>query len=79
MDIKSEIKRSREALGLTRNALSVRLGLDNTYIRKVEAGEIDPALATLRKLGRFFRAQGQPFSDQLEQLLGLATALEPTG
>ena len=73
MDIKSQIQTRREALKLSKHALSLRLGLSNDYIGKVEAGAWDPSLSTLRQLAEFFRSEGQPFSEELEALLGLPT------
>lgn len=79
MDIKSEIKRCRELTGKTRRALSLELKFDQTYIRKVERGEIDPTLSSLRLIARHFREAGCPFCEPLEELLGVDRILEPTG
>lgn len=74
MDIKGQIQTRREALGLSKHGLSLKLGLSNDYIGKVEAGAWDPSLSTLRQLAEFFRAQGQPFSAEVEALLGLSAS-----
>lgn len=74
MDIKSEIRRCRLAMGMPATRLSVCLGLDPTYIGKIEAGKADPRLGTLRHMGAYFRDHGHPFCRPLEQLLGLRKA-----
>lgn len=52
--ISKNIKKYREKAGLTREALSLLLGLDNSYISKLEKGKINIGIDTITKLANIF-------------------------
>jgi predicted transcriptional regulator len=50
----SHLRQTRIELGLTQNDLAVRAGVSQPLIARIEAGDVDPRLSTLRKiLGAF--------------------------
>ena len=44
------IEQARTAKGLSRPQLATKLGLDRTYLWRIETGETDPSLTTLRAI-----------------------------
>jgi putative transcription factor len=46
------IRRARENLGLSREALAAMLGVKETVLRRIEAGQLQPDLALAKKLER---------------------------
>jgi putative transcription factor len=44
------IKRARENLGLTRETLAAMLGIKETVLRRIEAGQLQPDISLARKL-----------------------------
>lgn len=52
MDFGKEVRRRREALGLTLEQLAERAGLTPNYIGGVEAGRRDPSLSTILSLAK---------------------------
>ncbi|WP_456474137.1 CBS domain-containing protein [Candidatus Pyrohabitans sp.] len=45
-----DLKRFRKRLGLTQTQLAERAGVSQSLIARIEAGDIDPRLSTLRKI-----------------------------
>ncbi len=45
-----ELKRCRKRLGLTQTELARKAGVSQSLIARIEAGDIDPRLSTLRKI-----------------------------
>jgi transcriptional regulator with XRE-family HTH domain len=70
MDIRTEIRRCRQAAGMTMAELADAADLSEVFIRKIETGRKDPTLRTLRTLARIFREKSAPFQEPLEQMLG---------
>lgn len=48
-------RESRKAYGLSQRALAEILGVDFTYISKIENGQLKPGMPTVRKFGQFLR------------------------
>jgi transcriptional regulator with XRE-family HTH domain len=48
--IASTVRRLRRRAGLTQEELSERAGIGRATLARVEAGSVDPAASTLRKL-----------------------------
>jgi putative transcription factor len=46
------IRRARENLGLSREALAAMLGVKETVLRRIEAGQLQPDLALAKRLER---------------------------
>jgi len=46
------IRRARENLGLSREALAAMLGIKETVLRRIETGQLQPDLALARKIER---------------------------
>lgn len=59
------LKESRQARGLDQAQLAARSGTSQTYISRVERGEVSPALKTLTRL---FNAMGQQLALATEPL-----------
>ncbi len=71
MEFGQEVRRRREAAGLTLEALAERAGLTPNYIGGIEMGKRDPSLSTVLSLAR---GLGVPPAD----LLGGLKELSPT-
>jgi len=56
MDFGKEVRRRREALGLTIEQLAERAGLTPNYVGTVEMGKRDPSLSTVLALAKGLRA-----------------------
>jgi transcriptional regulator with XRE-family HTH domain len=57
------LRRLRKAAGLTLAAVARKTGFSLGYIQRLEAGQHDPPVSTLRKLAR---ALGVPVTELLE-------------
>jgi transcriptional regulator with XRE-family HTH domain len=55
MDFGKEVRRRREALGLTLEELAERAGLTPNYVGTVETGKRDPSLSTVLALAKGLR------------------------
>lgn len=51
-----DLKKMRNELGLTQNDLASRAGVSQPLIARIEAGDVDPRLSTLRKIFNAFDA-----------------------
>jgi transcriptional regulator with XRE-family HTH domain len=71
-----EVRRRREAAGLTLEALAERSGLTPNYIGGIEMGKRDPSLSTLLSLARGLRA---PPADLLGGLAEMSPAAIEAG
>ena len=49
-----DLKKMRHELGLTQNNLASRAGVSQPLIARIEAGDVDPRLSTLRKIFNAF-------------------------
>ena len=56
-----EIRQARKKLGITQTELARRAGVSQAYIAKIESGQADPKLSTLRMISQAL--QGPPSSD----------------
>jgi transcriptional regulator with XRE-family HTH domain len=57
----------RRAAGLSQKKLAARAGFDETTIAKWERGDHRPTPESLRRIGRYFEANGQGFPDLAEE------------
>lgn len=48
-------REARMVLGLSQRALAEKLGVDYTYISKIENGQLKPGMPTVRKFGKLLR------------------------
>ena len=71
MEFGQEVRRRREAAGLTLEALAERAGLTPNYIGGIEMGKRDPSLSTVLSLARGLRIPPG-------ELLGGLNELSPT-
>ncbi len=71
MEFGQEVRRRREAAGLTLEALAERAGLTPNYIGGIEMGKRDPSLSTVLSLARGLRISPG-------DLLGGLNELSPT-
>lgn len=46
---------ARMTLGLSQRALAEKLGVDFTYISKIENGQLKPGMPTVRKFGKLLK------------------------
>ena len=51
------LRRLRKAAGLTFEALARKAGLSLGYVQRLEAGQHDPPVSTLRKLAKALRVK----------------------
>jgi transcriptional regulator with XRE-family HTH domain len=58
------LKEARHKAGLTQAALAVAAGLTQQYVAKIEAGQINPTLATMAAVARVL---GTEIGDMLRQ------------
>lgn len=72
MDFGREVRRRREALGLTLEQLAERAGLTPNYVGSVEHGRRDPSLSTVAALAKGLRVPAA-------ELLGGVQELGPVG
>ncbi len=88
MDFGSQVLAWRQKLGLTQEELAAKTGLARLSISKIERGEVDPVLSTIRKLAVAFGVTigtliekkvlfAQLTRQQLDKLAG--AALQPSG
>ena len=68
MDFGTEVRRRREALGLTLEALAEAAQLTPNYIGTIENGKRDPSLSTVLSLARGLRIIPAEFFGGLEEL-----------
>ena len=68
MDFGKEVRRRREALGLTIEQLAERAGLTPNYVGTVETGRRDPSLSTVLALAKGLRIQPAELFGGLEAL-----------
>jgi len=54
-----DLKQKRIELGLTQNELAKRAGVSQPLIARIEAGDVDPRLSTLRKIINAFGEAGK--------------------
>lgn len=50
-----DVRKLRQKLGLTQSELARRAGVSQSLIARIEAGDIDPRLSTLRKIWKVLR------------------------
>ncbi len=53
--IAQNVKSHRKRLGLTKENLSLELGFDNSYISKLERGNINITIDKLEKIATYFK------------------------
>lgn len=51
------VKEARHQLGLTQRGLADRLGVNHTYLSKIENGHMRPGMPTLRKLAELMERE----------------------
>lgn len=56
-DAPALFREARVALGLSQRALAEKLGVDFTYISKIENGHLKPGMPTVRKFGELLRGK----------------------
>jgi len=52
--MRNEVRRLREALGLSQGELAVRLGVSRQTVNSIETGRYLPSLPLALEIGRFF-------------------------
>ncbi|WP_275579798.1 helix-turn-helix domain-containing protein [Bacillus velezensis] len=52
--IGSTVKKLREERGMTQRDVSEMMGIDHSYLSKIERGVQNPSLNTIRRLSEFF-------------------------
>ncbi|MCC6020634.1 MAG: multiprotein bridging factor aMBF1 [Thermoproteaceae archaeon] len=78
------VRAARESLGLSREALAAMLGVKESVLRRVEAGQLQPDVSLARKLERVLRVRllvrehegGQPESGAVRRELTLGEVAE---
>lgn len=74
-----QFKKKREALGLTRYAVSVGIGMDPSYWKHFEEGRCTPSVPVAKKIAEFLTQQGQPttWQEVVDETLDEATPTFP--
>ncbi len=67
-DLGREVRRRREASGLTLEQLAIRSGLTPNYIGTIETGKRDPSLTTIQSLARGLGIQPGELFGGVDQL-----------
>jgi putative transcription factor len=78
------VRAARESLGLSREALAAMLGVKESVLRRIEAGQLQPDVSLARKLERVLRVRllvrehegGQPGSGAVRRELTLGEVAE---
>jgi len=68
-----EIRQARKKLGITQTELAKRAGVSQAYIAKIESGQADPKLSTLRMISQAL--QSPPSNDLTAGSIASAPAL----
>lgn len=76
VDFGQELRRRRDAVGLTLEALAERAGLTPNYIGGIETGKRDPSLTTVLALAKGLRV---PATELLGCVRGLSPAAVEAG
>jgi transcriptional regulator with XRE-family HTH domain len=62
------LRELRTRAGMTQNEMSLREGLDETYVSRVEHGRIDVKWSTLRRFLRVLSADLKQLADQVSEI-----------